>query len=243
MNADARMRLLFFIPSFNDQQGLPELVQLLLEKYPHAKVLVVDDGSMPAIDLSRVNSRFSYRFCLFRFPFNVGLGLGTSVAIDYFLRNEFEFLIRLDADGQHPIDEIPELLAPLHQGHADVVWGERTNHLGVESARAIAGSFLKQTIAWVGRRVLRSEIRDWFSGFFAMNRRSAKFAAQFHLERYCELQMLCIFHGTAIRIATRHVRQADRQFGETSINWFDGIMIFMRSSLIMIRYAIRGSSE
>ena len=233
----------FFIPSFNDQQGLPELADLLLEKYPCANVLVVDDGSTPVIDLSLVNPKFSNRLCLLRLPFNVGLGLGTSVAIDYFLSGDFEALLRLDADGQHPIDEIPELLAPLRSGLVDVVWGERTNHFGVENTRAIVGSFMKQMTAWMGRQVLRSQMRDWFSGFFAMNRSAGKIAAQFHLERYCELQLLCIFHSSAVRISSHHVRQFEREFGNSSISWFDGVMIFLRSSLMMVRYAVRGASE
>lgn len=58
------MKLLFFIPSFNDQEGLPELVQSLVNAYPEATVLVIDDGSEPRLVLPPLNHLASIRvFC------------------------------------------------------------------------------------------------------------------------------------------------------------------------------------
>lgn len=233
------VKVLFFIPTFNDQQGLPQLVQELLQAYPESTVLVVDDGSVPAIELPLASPAHQVRAPLIRLDFNVGLGLVTSVALDYFNQHGFDVLLRLDADGQHPLDEIQGLLAPLIKGEADVVWGERTNHLLRSSTRQWMGSITKQSTAWVGRRVFHSNVRDWFTGFFAINRQAAEAASTAHLERYCEVQLLCIFHSRKLRIATHPVLQLDRQHGQTSIRWGDGVMIVLRSALMMVLYALR----
>jgi len=233
------VRVLFFIPSFNDQQGLSQLVESLLVAYPQAFVLVVDDGSILPIEISAPDLCDPTRVDLIRLDFNVGLGLVSSVALDYFERGGFDVLLRLDADGQHPLEEVERMLHPLLQGHADVVWGERTNHLGRASAREIMGSMTKQSTAWVGRLVFGSQVKDWFTGFFAINRVAAAVAITAYLERYCEVQLLCIFHSHKLRIKTHPIKQLERQHGETTIRWSDGLMIFLRSALMMVLYALR----
>jgi glycosyltransferase involved in cell wall biosynthesis len=233
------LKLLFFVPSFNDQLGLPELVQKLVVSYPEATVLVVDDGSMPAIVLT-VNPTFEIpHVVLLRLANNEGLGMATSIAVDYFLDGDFDYLIRLDADGQHPQDEIERLLLALRECEADVVWGERHNNLKTESSKAIMASVTKTIIAWLGRVIFRSQVQDWFTGFFAINRIAAANVASAYLERYCEVQLLCIFHNADVRIKTLQVEQLDRKFGKSSIRFLDGVLIFLRSTLIMVLYALR----
>jgi glycosyltransferase involved in cell wall biosynthesis len=233
------VKLLFFIPSFNDQQGLLNLVQSLVESYQEATVLVVDDGSSPPLTLSPITLMAENRVLLHRIAFNVGLGLVTSVALDCFLDGDFDFLIRLDADGQHPLNEIEGLLFPLIDGKADVVWGERTNHMMFGSPKRVMGALTKQATAWMGQVIFSSQVKDWFTGFFAINQVAAKRASEAHLERYCEVQLLCIFHSTNLRVKTHRVEQLDRQFGDSHITWFDGVQLFLRSTLMMLLYALR----
>lgn len=233
------MKVLFFIPSFNDQEGLPELVQGLLNAYPEAKVIVIDDGSDPPLKLPSITHLTDTRVLLYRLAFNVGLGLVTSVAIDLFLDRDFDCLIRLDADGQHPLDEIEGLLSPLIGREADVVWGERINHMKLSSPKLFMGALTKQATAWMGQLIFRSQVEDWFTGFFAINRVAAERASSAHLERYCEVQLLCIFHSSDLTVRTHRVEQLERQFGKTRIRWIDGVLIFFRSTLMMALYALR----
>jgi glycosyltransferase involved in cell wall biosynthesis len=233
------MKLLFFIPSFNDQEGLPELVQSLVNAYPRATVLVIDDGSDPPLILPTAHLSSGARVLLHRVAFNVGLGLITSVALDFFLDEDFDCLIRLDADGQHPLDEIEGLLSPLISGQADVVWGERINHMTLLSPKQVMGALTKQATAWMGQVIFRSKVEDWFTGFFAINRLAAERASNAHLERYCEVQLLCIFHSGDLTVNTHRIEQLERKFGNSRIHWIDGVLIFLRSTLIMVLYALR----
>lgn len=233
------MKILFFVPSFNDQAGLPELVSELVASYPEATILVIDDGSEPAIFLPLHRTFEAPHVVLLRLANNEGLGLATSIALDYFLDGGFEFLVRLDADGQHPQHEIEGLLLALRQEEADVVWGERLNNLKAGSPKAVMGSVTKTFTAWLGRAIFRSTVKDWFTGFFALNKTAASIVAGAYLERYCEVQLLCIFHNTNVRIKTHQVQQLDRKFGKTRIRWLDGVMIMLRSTLMMFLYALR----
>jgi glycosyltransferase involved in cell wall biosynthesis len=233
------VKLLFFIPSFNDQEGLPELVLSLVSAYPEATVLVVDDGSNPSLVLPPVTLLAGTRVLLHRLIFNVGLGLVTSVALDYFLDGDFDCMIRLDADGQHPLDEIEGLLSPLISGEVDVVWGERINHMTLNSPKQFMGTMTKQATAWMGQVIFSSQVEDWFTGFFAINRVAAVKVAGTFLERYCEVQLLCIFHSSNLTVKTHRIQQLDRQFGKSRISWIDGVLLFLRSTLMMLLYALR----
>ena len=189
------MKVLFFVPSFNDQVGLPELISELVICYPEATVLVLDDGSEPAIVLPVHPSFEAPHVVMLRLANNEGLGLATSIALDYFLDRNFDYLVRLDADGQHPQGEIDGLLLGLRKGDADVVWSDRLNNLKAGSPKAIMGSVTKTFTAWLGRAIFRSQVNDWFTGFFAINRTAASHVSSAYLERYCEVQLLCIFHS------------------------------------------------
>ncbi len=211
----------------------------LLNQFQNASVLVVDDGSTPAIDLDLTSRHEAQRFCLVRLASNEGLGLATSIAIDYMMQGNFECLVRLDADGQHPLSEIEGLKEKISSNLADVVWGERVNHSSMTTPKAVMGSVTKSFTAWLGRLIFKSHVNDWYTGFFAMNRGAAIIAQGAYLERYCEVQLLCIFHAATLRIEAHPVEQLERNHGQSSINWLAGMMIMLRSSLMMLLYALR----
>lgn len=211
----------------------------LLNKFHNARVLVVDDGSRPAIDLNLTSHHEAQRACLVRLASNEGLGLATSIAIDYMMQENFDCLVRLDADGQHPEEEIDGLKEKISSNFADVVWGERINHSSMNTLKAVMGSVTKKFTAWLGRLIFKSHVKDWYTGFFAINRAAAAVAQDAYLERYCEVQLLCIFHEAKLRVETHPIEQLERNHGQSSINWFGGMMIMLRSSLMMLLYALR----
>ena len=233
------MKVLFFIPTYNDRHGLTPLVSSLINRFQNAHVLVVDDGSSPAITLDLSNQSEIDRTLMVRLATNEGIGLATSVAIDLMLADEFDCLIRLDADGQHPQSEIEGLKQKISSNLADVVWGERINHSSMNTPKAVMGSVTKSFTAWLGRFIFKSHVNDWYTGFFAMNRAAAIIAQGAYLERYCEVQLLCIFHEAKLRVETHPIEQLERNHGQSSINWLGGMMIMLRSSLMMLLYALR----
>ena len=232
------LKILFFISTLNDQKDLSALVITLLKRFQQAKVLIVDDGSMPVITLDLISLKEAQRACLVRLVNNEGLGLTTNIALDYMLQENFDCLVRLDADGQHPLSEIEGLTEKISSNLADVVWGERVNHNLKNTPKAVMGSVTKTFTAWLGRLIFKSQVMDWFTGFFAINQLAAKAASGAYLERYCEVQLLCIFHESKLRVDTHPIEQLERNQGQSSIDWLAGLMIFLRSTLMMLLYAI-----
>jgi hypothetical protein len=109
----------------------------------------------------------------------------------------------------------------------------------MNTPKAVMGSVTKTYTAWLGRLIFRSHVKDWYTGFFAINRVAAMAAQGAYLERYCEVQLLCIFHEARLRVEAHPIEQLKRNHGQSSINWLGGMMIMLRSSLIMLLYALR----
>lgn len=108
------------IPSYNEAVEVVRKTVLPLLAY-HYTVVLVDDGShtdnFPALsDLPIIYLRHAI---------NLGQGAALQTGMEFAKRQKAAFVIHFDADGQHPADELGQLLAPLLQGTADVVLGSR----------------------------------------------------------------------------------------------------------------------
>jgi len=82
-------------------------------------VIVVDDGSP---DDTAAAARI-VGVTVVRHPINLGQGAALQTGIDYALRRGAKYIVTFDADGQHSVEDIPDLIAALT--HADIALGSR----------------------------------------------------------------------------------------------------------------------
>jgi len=157
------MKTLAAIPVFNEAESIVEVVEETTRYVDD--VLVVDDGStdgtadvLDALDVPGL-------VVLHHRP-NRGYGRSLIDAFDYAIRERFDRVVTLDADGQHEPEAIPRLVADV--GVADIVSGSR--YL-IKFRDASKPPFLRQC---VNRKItallrwrLRFDITDAFCGFKA----------------------------------------------------------------------------
>ena len=119
------MKILVFIPTFNDRILIPSLVKSVLALGVEFHTLIIDDGSDPPLETEHLSgSREKY----FRCPYNVGLGVTTNIALDYAYKYSFDILMRIDADGQHPLDSLLPIKDAMIAYNADIIVGVRSNN-------------------------------------------------------------------------------------------------------------------
>ena len=97
---------LVFIPAWNEEQNLPDVLDELRLEIPDADVLVVDDGSTDrTADVAREHGAE-----VLSFGENRGLRAGIAAGYAWALEHEYAYCGRVDADGQHPAAELRKLL-------------------------------------------------------------------------------------------------------------------------------------
>jgi glycosyltransferase involved in cell wall biosynthesis len=171
-------------------------------------VLIVDDQSSDGTgDVAR-----SAGATVMRPVLPVGAWGATQAGIRFALARGFAAVITMDADGQHEVDEIPELLA--RREDADVV-------IGAHPERA---SRLRHVAWWWFRRLSGFELRDLTSGFRYYNRPAMELMAsdEATLLDYQDLGALLLLTRAGMRIAEVSVSMSPRAVGQSRVfrSWF-----------------------
>src|SRR5690349_18855851 len=165
------MKLIIQIPCLNEEETLPITLADLPREVPGIDVvewLVVDDGSIDrTIEVAREHGVDH----IVRLTNNKGLAAGFQAGLDACLKLGADVIVNTDADNQYSADDIPKLVAPILNGDADLVVGDRQ----VEKIEHF--SPLKVTLqklgSWVVRQASETTVPDTTSGFRAYNREAA----------------------------------------------------------------------
>lgn len=143
------------LPAKNEASSLESLIARLRELYPAAELLVVDDGSTD--DTRCIAQRAGAE--VFSHPYPKGNGAAVKSGARHATR---EYLVFMDADGQHPPKEIAKLLSELSGGY-DLVVGARDRPAHPSLPRWLANQFYNRLAStFVGH-----PIKDLTSGFRA----------------------------------------------------------------------------
>ena len=93
---------LVFIPAWNEEDNLAGVLDELRPELPDVDVLVVDDGSTDRTPQSRASRALE----VLSFGENRGLRAGIAAGYGYAREHGYELCGRVDADGQHPVEEL-----------------------------------------------------------------------------------------------------------------------------------------
>jgi glycosyltransferase involved in cell wall biosynthesis len=186
--------LLILVPAYNEELSLGLTLDSIRYQDPALPILVVDDGS---VDSTSAVAR-SRGATLLTLPRHLGLGGAVQTGYKLAWEEGFENVIRMDADGQHPPEEIPALLHALKTSGCEVVIGSR--FVG-ELWRAQEGlrGLGTRLFRFMLRPILGRWVYDPTSGFIGVNRKALSvFAAAFPLE-YPEIEMLVVLQRRTFR--------------------------------------------
>ncbi|MFH0961177.1 MAG: glycosyltransferase family 2 protein [archaeon] len=135
----------------------------------HSRVIVVDDGSTDGtFRLAKAAGAKAIRHGK-----NLGKAAALLTGIGAARKLRPEYLVLLDADGQHNPEEIPFLLAPLKKGLADVCIGTRLARSAKKRGKMPGHRKLANRISSaITSAITREKITDMPSGYRAFNRRA-----------------------------------------------------------------------
>jgi glycosyltransferase involved in cell wall biosynthesis len=200
--AERRLRVVAVIPAYNEERCIGSVV---LRARAHVDaVLVVDDGSTDATgQIAAAGGAI-----VVRHEHNLGKGAALNTGLRKARELCPEALVLLDADGQHLPGEVPDVLAPVLAGEADIVVGSRyiANGGGNEHANGHSNGIPRHRV--LGHRAfttltnLTSGVRvsDSQSGFRALSSRAAE-ALNFTSDGFSvESEMQFLAHELGLRV-------------------------------------------
>jgi glycosyltransferase involved in cell wall biosynthesis len=205
-------KLMVIIPALNEEAAVAGVVRSVRAVLPEVPVLVIDDHS----DDGTAFQAESAGATVLRLP--IHLGLGGCVQAGYKLAFElgFDFVIRVDGDGQHEAADIPKILETLIDTGAEVVIGSRflvpgTDHTSF--SRRVGIGFFRLLL----RPILGRTIQDPTSGFVGVNRRALQVFSRTFPLAYPEIEVLVVLQRRRFQFREVACRMHPRRTGSSSI--------------------------
>lgn len=117
-------RTLVIVPTYNERDSLPVLLDRLRSAVPSVDILVVDDGSPDGTgDIADAVAGTDPRVSVLHRTAKAGLGAAYLAGFDLALDRGYDVVVEMDADGSHRPEDLVAILAALPD--ADVVLGSR----------------------------------------------------------------------------------------------------------------------
>jgi glycosyltransferase involved in cell wall biosynthesis len=164
-------KLIIQIPCLNEADTLPATLADLPRSVPGIdaiETLIIDDGSRD--DTVAVARAHGVQHVI-RFRRRKGLAAAFTAGIDAALNLGADYIVNTDADNQYAGTDIVRLLAPLLEGEADIVIGDRR----IRDLRHMSWpkKLLQRFGSWAVRQVSGTAVPDTTSGFRAYTRDAA----------------------------------------------------------------------
>jgi glycosyltransferase involved in cell wall biosynthesis len=209
------MKPLVLVPAFNEAARVARVVAGVRAAVPDATVLVVDDGSTDDTGLAAQAAGAR----VVRLPFNLGAGVAAQTGYKLAVREGYDCVVQLDADGQHEPADIPALLDVIARHQADVAIGSR--FLGSVPYRPgvlrRTGMGLFRWLAWLLTGVRFSDVT---SGFRAFGGDVVRYVAtEWYPTDYADADVLITLRRAGFRLQEVPVRMYPRTGGRSMHSW------------------------
>ncbi len=205
-------RILVIIPAFNEEFNLDAVIAGLKANCAGFDILVVNDGSRDNTKQCAAKNRV----IVLNHAFNAGIGVSFQTGCQFALKNDYDYIVRIDADGQHDPTFIKDVVSPLLNNDADIVIGSR--FLGKSAYKS---SFLRligiALISFILTLISKKKVTDPTSGFCAMNRKAYEFFAKNCSEDYPEPKIF--IHHDLFKIKEIPISMNKRNYGASTITF------------------------
>ena len=222
------MRILVAIPALNESETIADVIAEIREHCDY-DVLVIDDGSIDGTGQIALNAGGR----VITHPFNVGVGAAMRSAFSYALKMDYDIVVQIDADGQHPPREIQAVIELLK--HTDIGIGSRLSEITnykFSYPRKIAISMLSVML----KLLTGKKVHDPTSGFRASNKKAIGVFAEHYPSEYLgdTVASILIASRFGLNIAETKVEMLARQGGVPSQNPIRSSILLIRVILILV---------
>jgi glycosyltransferase involved in cell wall biosynthesis len=221
----SRESTLIVIPTYNEEMTLASVIKPLIEKGYNCLVVNDDSNDSSALVARECGSE------VISLPFNLGVGGALRVGFQFALRNGFEAVIQIDADGQHPLDMIDDLVSCTNTTGAHLVVGSRF----ISNSVVMDLGLIRRSAMWLlaksASHATGQKITDSSSGFRLIRRPLLDQLALGLSANYLgDTYEAMIAAGRAkYKVVEMPVVIYEREFGESSATWFQALNFTLKA--------------
>lgn len=216
-------KILIIIPAFNEEATIGNVISSVKKEMPDADIVVVNDGS----DDKTSQIARALGAVVIDLPYNLGIGAAMQTGYRFAKLMGYDIAVQVDADGQHPANQIKNLIKPIEDGKADVVIGSR--FLGKGDYKPSFARLVGMTVfAKVVSFIIRNKVTDTTSGFRAVNKKVIDFFSSTYPDDYPEVEALVLLYKAGFSIMETPVIMDARHGGKSSITPFKGLYYMIK---------------
>lgn len=217
------MNSLIVIPALNEESSIQSVIEKLRKENLN-NILVVNDFSTD----NTAQIVQSNNVDLINLPLQLGAWGATQTGIRYALEKGFDFVITMDADGQHISKGILALKKHIAKTEANVVIGTFTKRL----------SRSKRVAWWFFKTLTHLKIEDLTSGFRIYDRKAIKIlsSSAASLLDYQDVGVLLLLTKSGMKISETEVPMTTRENGKSKIfySWWMVLKYMVQTTMICI---------
>jgi len=207
-------KILAIIPAYNEEKTIGNIVKI--SKRYVDDVIVINDGSTDKTE--EIAKKAGAKVITHKK--NKGLGKSLRDGFKYALKNNFDIIITLDADGQHNPKEIPKFIEAINEGY-DFVLGER-DLSKYPLIKKIGNLFLN----FITNIITGTTLKDTESGFRAYSKEALKKIFPYLKANRYEIASEIIFAVGYYNIRYKNIKISSKIYVK-GVTIRDGIKIFL----------------
>lgn len=168
---------LLIIPAYNEELNIREVLQNLRDKGVETilDILVVNDGSKDRT----VEIVEEMNIKVISQVYNLGYGAALQMAYKYATQKGYDFVIQMDADGQHDVINIPMIFSMLKEGEIesrpDIVIGSRFLKGSAKYHMSFVRLFAVRMFRGIIKIATKQKITDPTSGLQGLNKKAFEY--------------------------------------------------------------------
>jgi glycosyltransferase involved in cell wall biosynthesis len=197
-------RIIILIPSYNEIKSLKKIITSLKNKY---KILVVNDGSLDGTEKYLKKNKINH----ITNKKNQGYTLSLIRGINFIKKKKIDYILTLDADGEHKLNYIKKIIDRIKLKNLDLVIGNRDNKNRI--SEILISNYVK----------IKYGVEDPFSGFkIYKSQHLYKYINKIHHKKFM-IDLLAIYLKKNlkvgnIKIKTKKIKDRESRIGNGIIN-------------------------
>ncbi len=229
------LSLAVVVPAYNEESTISSVIQnlnysiQLINEISYFEVVIVNDGSS---DKTEKIASGKKNTVVLSHGFNRGIGAAVRTGLQYVEKNNFDLVVKFDADLQHDTNDLIHIINPLISNNSDFVYGDRFSG-DINYKMPMIRKYGNKFFTTLMKSITRYEITDSQPGLFAGNKKFLSCVSIFSDYNYTQ-QVLYSCYLSGLRFEQVPIQFNERKHGKSFVKLSYPFKAMFQILLLMI---------